>query len=179
LWRCTGTAEGLASPGERLRRSVSCCRSTRASCCTPKMPAAGSTRGRLVENAPVMDQVWTLAAGESFARRRIIDACLARTLQHHGATELATVNTPTPPSTRFPPTRVFAAMSARPGGASVGGAHSQPRRGSPCSRRCHVTARIASCSAWRRMERHAAHGQHHRREPPGVHRAGGDLEHEA
>jgi len=57
------------------------------------MPTAGSTRGRLVENAPVMDQVWTLAPGESFARRRIIDARLARTLRHHGATELATVNT--------------------------------------------------------------------------------------
>ena len=50
-------------------------------------------RWRLVENAPVMEQVWTLATGESFARRRIIDARLARTLQHHGATELATVNT--------------------------------------------------------------------------------------
>ena len=57
------------------------------------MPTAGSTRGRLVENAPVMAQVWTLAAGEYFARRRIIDARLVRTLQHHGATELATVNT--------------------------------------------------------------------------------------
>lgn len=48
---------------------------------------------RLVENAPVMGQVWKSAAGESFARRRIIDARLARTLQHHGVTELATVNT--------------------------------------------------------------------------------------
>jgi toxin-antitoxin system PIN domain toxin len=48
---------------------------------------------RLVEHGPVMDQVWRLATGESFARRRIIDARLARTLQHHGVTELATVNT--------------------------------------------------------------------------------------
>lgn len=50
-------------------------------------------RWRLVENAPVMEQVWHLAKGEAFARRRIIDARLARTLQHHGVTELATVNT--------------------------------------------------------------------------------------
>ncbi len=50
-------------------------------------------RWRLVENAPVMDLVWKTAAGEGFARRRIIDARLARTLQHHGVTELATVNT--------------------------------------------------------------------------------------
>ncbi len=50
-------------------------------------------RWRLVENAPVMEQVWGWAAGESFARRRIIDARLARTLQHHGVTDLATVNT--------------------------------------------------------------------------------------
>ena len=49
-------------------------------------------RWRLVENAPVMAQVWKLAAGESFARRRIIDVRLARTLQHHGVTTLATVN---------------------------------------------------------------------------------------
>jgi predicted nucleic acid-binding protein len=48
---------------------------------------------RLVEHGPVMDQVWRLATGESFARRRIIDARLARTLQHHGVSELATVNT--------------------------------------------------------------------------------------
>jgi hypothetical protein len=39
-----------------------------------------------------MAQVWKLAAGESFARRRIIDVRLARTLQHHGVTTLATVN---------------------------------------------------------------------------------------
>lgn len=50
-------------------------------------------RWRLIENAPVMEQVWGLASGESFARRRIIDARLARTLQHHGVTDLATVNT--------------------------------------------------------------------------------------
>ena len=50
-------------------------------------------RWRLIENAPVMAQVWKTVAGEAFARRRIIDLRLARTLQHHGVTELATVNT--------------------------------------------------------------------------------------
>jgi toxin-antitoxin system PIN domain toxin len=50
-------------------------------------------RWRLVENAPVMEQVWKLAAEPSFARRSVIDARLARTLQHHGVKELATVNT--------------------------------------------------------------------------------------
>lgn len=53
----------------------------------------GHPRWRLVENAPVMDHVWRLATGESFARRRIIDARLARTLQHHGVNQMATVNT--------------------------------------------------------------------------------------
>jgi predicted nucleic acid-binding protein len=52
-----------------------------------------STCWRLVEHAPVMDRVWRLAAGESFARRRLLDARLALTLQHHGVTQLATVNT--------------------------------------------------------------------------------------
>ncbi|NLC83361.1 MAG: PIN domain-containing protein [Lentisphaerae bacterium] len=48
---------------------------------------------RLVENAPVMEQVWKNAASENFARRRIIDARLARTLMHHGVKEFTTVNT--------------------------------------------------------------------------------------
>lgn len=47
---------------------------------------------RLVENAPVMDAVWTCASQTSFARRRIIDVRLALTVQHHGVTEFATVN---------------------------------------------------------------------------------------
>ncbi len=49
-------------------------------------------RWRLVENAPVMNDVWGHASEESFARRRIIDARLALTLRHHGVTELATAN---------------------------------------------------------------------------------------
>jgi toxin-antitoxin system PIN domain toxin len=50
-------------------------------------------RWRLVENGPVMEEVWKLATKPSFARRRVIDARLARTLQYHGVKELATVNT--------------------------------------------------------------------------------------
>ena len=61
--------------------ALSVCRSYR---CNP--------RWRLVENAPIMDEVWRCAGAESFARRRIIDARLAFTLRHHGVTELATAN---------------------------------------------------------------------------------------
>ncbi len=50
-------------------------------------------RWRLVENAPVMEGVWDLAAGKRFPRRRIIDARLALTLLHHGVRRLATANT--------------------------------------------------------------------------------------
>jgi len=46
----------------------------------------------LVESAPVMEQVWKLAAKADFAFRRIIDARLALTLRHHGVTEFATAN---------------------------------------------------------------------------------------
>ncbi len=49
-------------------------------------------RWRLIENAPVMDQVWGLARHPQFARRRIFDARIALTLRHHGVTELATAN---------------------------------------------------------------------------------------
>ncbi len=51
-----------------------------------------NSRWRLVENAPVMENVWPQAAQRSFARRKIIDARLAMTLLHHGVTEFATVN---------------------------------------------------------------------------------------
>ena len=47
---------------------------------------------RLVEHAPVMEEVWLGVQEKSFARRRIIDLRLARTLQHHGVTEFATAN---------------------------------------------------------------------------------------
>ena len=45
-----------------------------------------------VENAPVMNEVWKLAATKNFARRRLFDVRLALTLQHHGVTEFATAN---------------------------------------------------------------------------------------
>lgn len=47
---------------------------------------------RLVEHAPVMEKVWAVAKDQKFARRRIFDARIAFTLQHHGVTEFATVN---------------------------------------------------------------------------------------
>ncbi|MCB2263976.1 MAG: PIN domain-containing protein [Candidatus Thiosymbion ectosymbiont of Robbea hypermnestra] len=49
-------------------------------------------RWHLVENAPVMDQVWALASQPDYPRRRIFDARIALTLLHHGVTELATAN---------------------------------------------------------------------------------------
>ncbi|HOW68504.1 MAG TPA: VapC toxin family PIN domain ribonuclease [Candidatus Paceibacterota bacterium] len=49
-------------------------------------------RWALVENANVMDGIWQETAQPGFARRRIIDLRLARTLQSHGVTEFATAN---------------------------------------------------------------------------------------
>jgi toxin-antitoxin system PIN domain toxin len=49
-------------------------------------------RWALVENAPVMEEVWRLAARPRVARRRIFDARLALTLRYHGVGELATDN---------------------------------------------------------------------------------------
>ena len=46
----------------------------------------------LAENAEVMSAVWQDAAVAGFARRRIIDVRLARTLLAHGVTDFATVN---------------------------------------------------------------------------------------
>jgi len=51
-------------------------------------------RWALVENAPVMDQVWAIAQGPGIARRAVFDARIALTLRHHGVTEFATRNTP-------------------------------------------------------------------------------------
>jgi toxin-antitoxin system PIN domain toxin len=51
-----------------------------------------NARWGLVENAPVMEEVWRLAARSRVARRRIFDARLALTLRHHGVDELATDN---------------------------------------------------------------------------------------
>jgi toxin-antitoxin system PIN domain toxin len=46
----------------------------------------------LVENAPVMVEVWAMASSRDFAIRRIIDARLATTLLHFGVSEFATAN---------------------------------------------------------------------------------------
>lgn len=46
----------------------------------------------LAEHAEVMAAVWQDAAATGFARRRIIDVRLARTLLAHGVTDFATVN---------------------------------------------------------------------------------------
>lgn len=49
-------------------------------------------RWQLVDSAEVMKEVWPIAASEGFARRRIFDVRLAKTLQAHGVTEFATAN---------------------------------------------------------------------------------------
>lgn len=49
-------------------------------------------RWALIENAPVMGKVWTVAAQPKVARRRLFDARLAFTLRHHGVGRLATRN---------------------------------------------------------------------------------------
>ena len=62
-------------------KAASVCRSYRS-----------NPRWRLIENAPIMNEVWRHAGEVSFARRRIVDARLALTLLHHGVTEFATAN---------------------------------------------------------------------------------------
>jgi len=47
---------------------------------------------RIVENAPVMETVWSKADQTNFPRRRIFDLRFALTLHHHGVTQLATAN---------------------------------------------------------------------------------------
>ncbi|MDN5871766.1 MAG: PIN domain-containing protein [Nitrococcus sp.] len=49
-------------------------------------------RWALIDSAPIMDQVWKLAARQSTSRRWIFDARIALTLLHHGVTEFATRN---------------------------------------------------------------------------------------
>lgn len=49
-------------------------------------------RWAVIENAPVMNDVWVLAATPGIARRRLFDARLALTLRHHGVDEFATRN---------------------------------------------------------------------------------------
>lgn len=47
---------------------------------------------KLVDFAPVMDEVWRIAGGRGFAIRRIIDVRLGLALVHHGVEEFATTN---------------------------------------------------------------------------------------
>jgi len=49
-------------------------------------------RWQLVDSADVMKEVWPIVASEGFARRRIFDVRLAKTLQSHGVTDFATAN---------------------------------------------------------------------------------------
>lgn len=44
------------------------------------------------ENAPIMDDVWKMAAKPGFPRRRVFDVRLGLTLRHHGVTHFATAN---------------------------------------------------------------------------------------
>lgn len=52
-----------------------------------------NSRWALIENAPVMDKVWTIAQRPGMARRAIFDARIALTLRYHGVTDFATRNT--------------------------------------------------------------------------------------
>lgn len=45
-----------------------------------------------IEHASVMDSVWQAASQKNFARRKIIDVRLGKTLLHHGVTHFATAN---------------------------------------------------------------------------------------
>ena len=47
---------------------------------------------RVVESAPVMDEVWKWTRRKDFAFRRIIDVRLGSTLRHFGVEEFATTN---------------------------------------------------------------------------------------
>ena len=47
---------------------------------------------KLVNSAPIMDDVWREAAKKQFPFRRIIDLRLGLTLRHYGVTDFATAN---------------------------------------------------------------------------------------
>lgn len=55
-------------------------------------PFRAHPRWALIENAPVMERVWEVAADPEGSRRRVFDARIAFTLLHHGVRELATCN---------------------------------------------------------------------------------------
>jgi len=50
-------------------------------------------RWAVIENAPIMDKLWTIARRPDIARRAVFDARIALTLRHHGVTDFATRNT--------------------------------------------------------------------------------------
>jgi uncharacterized protein len=47
---------------------------------------------QVVDSAPVMEDVWRIAARGDFAFRRIVDARLALTLRYYGVNDFATTN---------------------------------------------------------------------------------------
>lgn len=49
-------------------------------------------RWRVIDAAPVMEGVWSLAAAPGFAQRRVVDARLGLTLRHHRVTVFYTRN---------------------------------------------------------------------------------------
>lgn len=53
----------------------------------------GNPRWAVIENAPVMGQVWKVAGRAGVARRQVFDARIAFTLIYHGVDEFATRNT--------------------------------------------------------------------------------------
>lgn len=67
-------------------------------------------RWALIENGPVMDEVWKVASRAGVARRRIFDSRLALTLLHNGVTEFATRNEKD--FADFPFERVFDPLSS-------------------------------------------------------------------
>ena len=50
-------------------------------------------RWALIENAPIMEKVWSVAQRPGLARRFVFDARIALTLRHHGVTDFSTRNT--------------------------------------------------------------------------------------
>jgi predicted nucleic acid-binding protein len=53
----------------------------------------GNRNWLVVEDAPVMEEVWEWTRRRQFAFRRIIDIRLGLTLRHHGVSRFATTNT--------------------------------------------------------------------------------------
>ena len=54
--------------------------------------AGFNARWALIENAPIMNQLWQIAQRPNLPRRAMFDARIALTLRHHGVTDWATRN---------------------------------------------------------------------------------------